>query len=205
VRWISEPDRGPGDASKKGFRTATGDILCLLPADDYFTPTAFDAVTKIFARHADCKWVAGRCSMVDDTGKEIRKFITWYKNILLKHHSFSLLLTENYLSCQAVFFRKELLDEIGEYDLTADTEYDLWIRFAEKHKLYVTDELLASFRIHYGSHTTSYTVFPPKKAFRAVKKRYFKTHPVAVSIHYLNCIKIILCYSIINRLVKKPT
>jgi glycosyltransferase involved in cell wall biosynthesis len=199
VRWISEPDRGPGDASKKGFRMATGDILCLLPADDYFTPNAFDAVTKIFARQADCKWVAGRCSMVDDNGKEVRRFITWYKNLLQGHHSFFLLLTENYLSAQAVFFRKELLSQIGEFDLGSDTEYDLWVRFCESNRLYTIDDTVACFRIHQGTHTTSFKNFPATKAFAAVKRRYFRLHPLAVSLHYLNYLKQIVCYSIINR------
>ena len=203
LRWISEPDGGPGDASKKGFCMATGDILCLLPADDYFMPNAFNAVANVYLHNSECKWVAGRCNMVDDNGKEIRKFITWYKNVLLKHHSFLLLLTESYLSAQAVFFNKELLNQIGEYDLVRDTEYDLWVRFAEKHKLYFVDELLTCFRIHYGSHTTSVTVFPARKAFLALKKRYFKTHPIAVSLHYLNYLKLIFSYSIINRLIRK--
>jgi glycosyltransferase involved in cell wall biosynthesis len=202
IRWISEPDHGPGDATKKGFCMATGDILCLLPADDYFMPNAFNSVANVFTQNADCKWVAGRCNMIDENGKETRKFITWYKNILLKHHSFFLLLTESYLSAQAVFFKKELLNQIGEYDLVTNTEYDLWVRFAEKHTLYFVDELLASFRIRYGSCTTSYTFFPAKKAFLAVKKRYFKSHPLAVSFHYLNYLKLIFCYSIINRIIK---
>jgi glycosyltransferase involved in cell wall biosynthesis len=203
IRWISEPDRGAGDAYKKGIGMATGNILCILPADDFFMPNAFNTVINVFMRNADCKWVTGRCNMVDDNGKEIRKFITWYKNALLKRHSFFLLLTESYLSTQAVFFKKELLNQIGEYDVVATTEYDLWIRFAEKHKLYVVNDMLASFRIHFGSDTSSYRDFPAKRAFWAVKRRYFKTHPIAVSLHYLNYLKLIVCYSIINRLIKK--
>jgi glycosyltransferase involved in cell wall biosynthesis len=205
VRWISEPDHGPGDATKKGFSMATGDVLCLLPADDYLMPNAFNSVLSVFTQNVDCKWAAGRCIIVDHNGKEIRKFITWYKNLLLKHHSFFLLLTESYLSAQAVFFKKELLHQIGEYDLNAGTEYDLWVRFAEKHKLFFIDELLASFRMHYGSGTTSYTISPATKTFLTIKKRYFKTHPIAVSLHYLNCLKLIFCYSIINRAFKKQS
>ena len=38
LKWISEPDHGPGDAFNKGCALATGDILCILPADDSSSP-----------------------------------------------------------------------------------------------------------------------------------------------------------------------
>jgi glycosyltransferase involved in cell wall biosynthesis len=203
IRWISGPDGGAWAALRKGLQMATGDIVCLLMGNDFFMPNAFDAIINVFKQNSDCEWVAGHCNIVDNTGREIRKFITRYKRFLLNRHSFFLLLIENYLSIHAVFFKKDLLRQIGEYDVDTASEYDLWIRFAEKCKLCVVNCMVASFRIHLGSATSSFNDFNAKLAFLTVKKRYLRTHPIAVGLHYLNYLKIIFCYSILNRLVKK--
>ena len=145
-----EKDRNSGEAFIKGFKMATGEVVSMLPSDDFFLPDAISTVMDVFSKNPDCKWVAGRGKIVDYRGKEIRKIITWYKNFLLKHHSFFLLLTESYLTVQAVFFKKELLEQMGDYEnVYATTEYDWWIRFAERHRLYVVDKILACFRIHW--------------------------------------------------------
>lgn len=44
TRWISEPDDGISDAFNKGISMATGEIIGIINADDYYHPGAFDAV-----------------------------------------------------------------------------------------------------------------------------------------------------------------
>jgi glycosyltransferase involved in cell wall biosynthesis len=201
LRWISEPDKGTGDAFNKGVRMSTGDILCILPADDCVKSDAFKKIIDQFQSHPDCAWVAGFCDIIDDQGKEIRTFITWYKNLLIRHHSFQLLLTENYLSAMAVYFKKELLSEFGPFDIYQTTEYAMWLHFASKYKLFLVKDLLASFRIHQKSMTGSYHIFPAKRALTAVEK-FRRPHPFLTFIHYINYLKLVAAYSILNRLLK---
>ena len=45
---ISEPDNGPASAINKGFRQASGDILCWLNADDVHGPDTLARVVRFF-------------------------------------------------------------------------------------------------------------------------------------------------------------
>lgn len=51
--WRSFPDGGPEYAIKEGTDRASGDVICLLPADDWFEPGALDQVAREFAADPD--------------------------------------------------------------------------------------------------------------------------------------------------------
>ena len=196
--WVSEKDAGPADAANKGFKMATGDLICHLPADDFFEPEAFKAVAGAFKRYPDCKWVSGYARIIDTDGNEIRKFVTWYKNFLLKHHSFRLLLTECYINGQTVFFKKELFNEFGYFDLQLPTEYDLWLKFAFKYDMRLIRKNLASFRMHKGATTSSFFRSQEKIALQAAKK-HGRNYPFTMLLRTFNHYKIIFIYSLLNR------
>lgn len=61
---ISEKDRGVAHAINKGFRLATGDILCYLNADDCFSPGALDRVAREFSAHPEIDVITGGCRRV---------------------------------------------------------------------------------------------------------------------------------------------
>jgi len=47
--WRTSADGGPVDAVNEGLRRATGDVICLLAADDWLEPGSLDAVWKKFS------------------------------------------------------------------------------------------------------------------------------------------------------------
>lgn len=157
VHWISEPDEGLADAVNKGFASARGDVLVWLNADDHLLPGALLAAGEVFAARPDAMWVTGRCRIIDGAGAEIRKPVTAYKNLLLRHHSLGLLLTQNYLSCPSTFLRREAVEEAGRLDLrySYSMDYDLFLRIARRHEPVVLDRDLATFRMDEGSLSMS--------------------------------------------------
>jgi len=98
-------------------------------------------------------------------------------------------------------FKTSLMSELGPFDIYATTEYAIWLSIASQHKLYVVKEYLASFRVSRGSMTGSFRNFPATRALLAAKK-YRGSHPLAFAVHYCNYLKLLVAYSILNRLLK---
>jgi len=156
LRWISEPDRGQSDALNKGFRMATGDVLAWLNTDDVYEPGALAAVAGVLGAGGR-RWCFGECRIVDEDGREVRRAISWYKNRRSRRWSLGRLLGGNFVPQPAVFFRRDLLDEVGglreAYHLAMD--YDLWLRFARAAEPAFVPQPLAAFRWHGASKSGS--------------------------------------------------
>lgn len=150
LTWFSEPDKGQSDALNKGIAHAQGEIIGWLNSDDLYLPGTLQKVADYFTNHPDCDWLYGRCRIVDDENREIRKMITWYKNLVSRKFHLPLLLIENFISQPAVFFRQSAFEKTGPLalDLPLAMDYDLWLRMAMLGPPGVVHDYLASFRVH---------------------------------------------------------
>lgn len=162
LTWVSEPDRGQSDAINKGMRRATGDIVTWLNSDDLYVPGALQAVAEAFERHPEAQWLIGRCQIIDENDRVIRRAVTAYKDYRLRRYSYASLLRENYISQMGVFWRRgfgervaypngNLLDESLHYAM----DYDLWLRMGRLAEPLILDRVLGQFRVHGGSKTHS--------------------------------------------------
>lgn len=153
VRYVSEPDDGRPDAANKGVALTSGEVVAWLNADDLYEPGALQAVGEAFAADPATAWVTGYCRIVNGTGEEIRYSITAYKNLLLRHFSFPLYLTQNFVSDPATFARRWALEEAGPLDsrYRISHDYDLWLRVARRHDPVVLRRTLSSFRMVEGT------------------------------------------------------
>lgn len=52
--WISEPDRGIGDAFNKGIATSTGELIGIINADDWYCADAVETTVGEYLKHGDC-------------------------------------------------------------------------------------------------------------------------------------------------------
>jgi len=150
--FVSEPDEGRADAVNKGIAMTTGDVVGFLNADDRYLPGALQAVGQAFA-DPGAAWVTGYCRIVDGDGAEIRKPVTAYKNWLLRHWSFDLYVTQNFVSDPATFVRRPVLEAAGPLEpaYAISHDYDLWIRIAREHDPVVLERMLSEFRMVEGT------------------------------------------------------
>jgi len=130
THFISEQDKGIYDAMNKGIALATGDVVGVLNADDYF---ADDTVLSLIAdsfKKSDAEILYGDLDYVNDTGKVIRK---WRSGDFKRRN-----LDFGWMPPHPTFYcKRHLFDDLGMYNLDYGTaaDYELMIRFLYTNRL----------------------------------------------------------------------
>ena len=179
---LSEADHGQSDALNKGFRHATGDILCWLNSDDQFAPGALAAVAMAFATR-DADLISGICEIYIG-GKLTHRHMTSCADGPLPLQD--LLDLDNgwnagqFFYQPEVFFSRALWERSGGHvreDCYYSMDYELWCRFAHVGaKLHVIGAPLARFRMHSEQKTADPAKF--KKELIEVRDRFAATHSI---------------------------
>lgn len=198
IKWVSEKDKGQADAINKGIRLSTGEIIAYLNSDDVYMPGTLCRIATYFEEHPDSKWLTGKCRIIDEEDREVRQAITRYKNFLLRHFSYPLLLVTNPISQPATFWRRCLVDEFGLFDENEHLvmDYDYWLRIGKKYQLAVLNEYLSCFRVYADSKTSS--SFP--KTFRRELEIARKHSPSSIlnAVHWISYRGITAAYLVLN-------
>jgi glycosyltransferase involved in cell wall biosynthesis len=144
----SGPDAGQADAVNKGLRAATGEIVGWVNSDDLLLPGAIQAAVEAFRDHPETGWLHGRCRIVDEQDRPIRRWVAAYKDRACRRHTHDRLLVQNYVSQPAVFWRRALMERVGHLDtsLHYTFDYDLWLRFSALGPPLFLERELAAFR-----------------------------------------------------------
>jgi glycosyltransferase involved in cell wall biosynthesis len=197
IKWKSERDSGQSEAINKGLRMATGSIVAFLNSDDTYEPGALFNVAEYFEKHPDIKWAYGKCRIINENDTEIRRPITWYKNFLLRRYSYNKLLTENFISQPATFWKKELHKEIGyiNEDEHYTMDYEFWLRIGQKYTAGVINNYLANFRMYNTSKSGSLSN-PQFQDELRIAKKFSIGKKLPILIHKANYYKITWIYQI---------
>jgi glycosyltransferase involved in cell wall biosynthesis len=149
LRYLSERDNGIGEALNKGLKMMKGDLVSWLGSDDTLAgEDAIQAVVKFFTDNPDAHFVHGHCKLIDKDGRPLG---------IHKARSFSthqLVNEQNYVACGSAFYRKSVVDAVGEVDQYGN-DYDYMIRIAEQFPVQCLDRALSCFRVHPDSETGS--------------------------------------------------
>lgn len=128
---ISEPDRGLYDGMNRGIKCATGDVIGILNADDYYIGTnGIRDVIENFERHPEIDACYGDIIYVDKTGEISRYWkssrhrrLKWYWGWRPPHPSF--------------FVRGEVYKRYGTFNLDFPIagDYELQLRLLFKNNI----------------------------------------------------------------------
>ena len=148
LRLVVEPDSGQADAVNEGLRVASGDVVGFLNSDDLLYPGALARVAEAFRRDPGLAWIHGKCEIVDEEDRPIRRWVTAYKDRRCRRYSRRALLVENFISQMTVFWRRSVHERIGYFDASMQYsfDYEFWLRLAELGDPLYIPERQAAFR-----------------------------------------------------------
>lgn len=155
--WISEPDQGMNDAVNKGFKIATGDILCYLNSDDYYLPGALEAVAGFFSANSEVDLVVGDFWVCDDDGRIL------FRRKVAPLDFRELLFGGAHICQPAVFWRRSLYERVGELDISLDyaADHDYFYRMGlAGARVGLVKQSLAVFRLRVQANTLYQHVDP---------------------------------------------
>lgn len=197
--WKSEKDKGQSDAINKWLRLATWDIVTYLNSDDTYEPGALEKVVKSLGK-SDKMRCYGKCKIIDTHDKKIRKFITWYKNLLGGKYSYAKLLSENFISQMTVFWKKDVMKELWYFNVNEHLcmDYEYRLRIGAKYDPVYIPQYLSNFRFYQTSKSWSRFA----KQFRdelIIARKYARGwYKWALFLHRINYCKILIAYKILH-------
>lgn len=143
--YISEKDDGLYYAMNKGIKRATGEIVGIINADDWYAADAVESMVSFFCEN-DVELAYGKIVMVLENGKEKP-----YSNMPLESIWYQMALPH-----PAVFVKKDLYDNMGRFNVNyrLASDYELMLRFYTKQvKFGYFDKVIAYFRT--GGHSAT--------------------------------------------------
>lgn len=151
VKWSSEPDRGLYDALNKGIERATGNIVGVLHADDFFISSNVLAQVAVAFEDPTVDCVFGDVRFVREA--DLEKTVRYYR----AKHFRPWMLRFGFMPPHPSFFvRRELFERFGNYktDYRIAADYELLVRFLWRHRIRYRYLDLATTRMRLGGLST---------------------------------------------------
>lgn len=197
ISWISSKDEGQTEAINYGINQTKGEIVAYLNSDDVYKPGAFKKVAKAFHK-TNVKWLVGRSDIINKDDKVIRPLITTYKNFWLNFYSYKTLLVINYIPQMSVFWKREVMKEIGYFDPKQFyvMDYEYWLRLGKNYTPLILKDCLSSFRVINTSKSTTGFIKQFSDEYKAAQKH--TKNKFLLNLHAIHIRMITYIYNLIN-------
>jgi glycosyltransferase involved in cell wall biosynthesis len=147
AHWESKPDNGLYDALNQGFRKSSGEIMGWINSDDLLMTRSLFSLADIFSVHESIRWIQGYPAVTDEDDRivyhrpAVGPKIFFY---LKDYHNGS------FIQQESTFWKRSLWEDAGKFIATEYRyagDFELWMRFFNHARLYITDALLGAFRL----------------------------------------------------------
>lgn len=173
---VRESDDGIYDAMNKGISIATGDVIGILNADDWYEANAIQKVANLFARNRRLGLIYGAMRRIKADGT--LKDLYGSKEKTLD----SLSAPFNHPAC---FVKADIYGEIGMFDTDFSTaaDYDWMLRLKNAEIPYCYhDDVFTNFRL--VGVTGSSIGFPCKQIVSVLRKNGYSIIPIGNAVAY---------------------
>jgi len=151
TRFISEPDHGMYDALNKGIKTATGDIIGIINADDIYNDEfVLEKVAESFEKN-NVDSIFGNVRFVNDSN--LNKTVRYIsgKSFKPSHTRFGFMPPH-----PAIFIKKTVFEKYGLYkiDYKIAADFELVVRLFYIHKIKYHYENIDMIKMRLGGKST---------------------------------------------------
>lgn len=172
--WTSERDGGIYDAMNKGILKATGDIIGMINADDWYEPDIFVNIASVFTENKNIDIVFGDLNIYSGTKKKQK---TKYGNINKLYKNMSI----NHPTCfvQKKVYKDRLFDT--SFKIAGDYDFIMYCK-SMKLSFFYLNSLVANMRL--GGLSTSGTMVNINEIYIVHEKYYGKIHALKYNLLY---------------------
>jgi len=149
--WVSEPDKGRGEAINKGFQHATGEIMAWLGCGDKYFPWTFEVVSQIFSTLPEVEWLTSATAFGWITADMPLRY---YRRTGFSKEAFfdgQYLPIRGCIQQESTFWKNSLWLRAGgrlDSSLKIMPDFELWLRFWQHATLYSACNPLGGLRHH---------------------------------------------------------
>lgn len=141
IKFISEPDNGPGDGWNKGLKLASGSIFGCIGYDDICEPGAIQTVVDFFSANPEACFVHGEMYYIDMEGRTLGK----HEVADFEYRAFAN--TARHISTPSAFYKRIAMERIGWCDSSGD-DFDVMLRITREFRVYALKKVLSRLRLH---------------------------------------------------------
>ena len=173
----SEEDSGPAQAINRGFRLAEGEILGWINSDDCYAAGAIDRALDLFDLNPNIMMIYGAAEHVNLFGEPLNAYPSLVPTTPIE--SFK---NGSFICQPTVFFRRELLNDVGYLDETLKTAFDFdWFirifKYYSADRIGYIDQIQAYSRLHGQCLTKKFRQIVASEGIQIVAK-HFEHAPV---------------------------
>lgn len=145
IVYIKQSNQGLGAALNTGIAKAKGKYIARMDADDISLPLRLQSQFDYLGAHPDIALVGTSYQVINEQGKASEIFT----GLNQPDDVYEEFLVRNPFGHGTAMFRRDVLDEVGNYDEARDAieDYDLWWRIAKKYQVSNVSDVLYQWRV----------------------------------------------------------
>lgn len=178
LHWQTHANMGQAKTINRGWEIAKGEYLAYLSADDILFPTAVEDVVALLIKDPECVVAFPNCDLINPAGEVTRKAVARpfdYNTLVFRQECFI---------GPGAIVRRSAFEKVGgwnpQFRLAPDRE--LWMRLGLCGKFAMCPQVLAHYRIHAGSASSSRSGLESVREPINIMESYFSRSDVPADI-----------------------
>lgn len=151
--YLYQENRGVGAALNSAWRASSSEFVAMLGSDDVMLPHQIETLLPFVEQNSALGLVYARAQAMDSRGNDLPQILGG--SLKFPDKPLASVLYANTICSIAALIRRRAIEESNGLNptLTANEDWDLWIRLAEHWEIQYVDEILARYRLHEQSLT----------------------------------------------------